>query len=301
MNTINITIGIPAYNEELNIVNCLNSIRQQTGDGFRINQIIVISDGSDDQTVINAQTVAQNDSRVQVIQEPQRQGQNIRQNQIIELMDPSSSGLFILEADRILDNPYYLQTLVDLIPPNGHYSFIVGRSEPLTSNNFFEKVMVFGFHLRRDIFDCTTDSLNLHQCTSARLYSREFLQGFRWEEGFHEDTYSYRKALETGLPIITTKKAFVRFRAVRTFSDYLSQSGKYQKASEAESQSSNIYRVRLNWPKVMGLLFFSFIKHPILLSTYIASMIVSRLNKFRLPKYDSKWEIYKSSKKLTNE
>ena len=50
MNKITLSIGIPAYNEQANIRNLLDSIFMQKRDRFEISEVIVLSDASSDQT-----------------------------------------------------------------------------------------------------------------------------------------------------------------------------------------------------------------------------------------------------------
>jgi glycosyltransferase involved in cell wall biosynthesis len=294
-----ITVGIPAFNEEANIVNCITSVLAQRGDNYDIHEVLVISDGSTDATVEKARSIES--VRVQVISADERLGQNIRQNQLIEMMSPRSTALFILEADRILDDTDYMTKMVDCIPEDGRYSFIAGRSSPLDPQVFFEKIMVYGFLLRQDIFDQAVQTPNLHQYTSARLFSREFLENFRWESGYHEDTYSYRKAIESRLPLYRQPQATTRFRSVTTLRDYLVQSGKYLKAADKEKSHSDIYQTKPLTDKLISLLMRRLRAEPILFISYVGVVLISRMNKIKLPSYTELWETYKTSKSLNIE
>ena len=48
---LTVTIGIPAYNEEANVRNLLVSLLAQKETNFKLQEIIVVSDGSTDKTV----------------------------------------------------------------------------------------------------------------------------------------------------------------------------------------------------------------------------------------------------------
>jgi len=95
-----ISIGIPAYNEEANIGNLLESILSQKQDSFVLKEMIVISDGSTDRTVQEAKKVS--DERVKVIEGIERRGQAYRQNEICSRA--SADFLVLLNADILIKN-----------------------------------------------------------------------------------------------------------------------------------------------------------------------------------------------------
>src|SRR3989344_8939516 len=77
-----VSIGIPAYNEEANIKNLLTALLAQKQENFELLEIIVISDGSDDNTVEQAKSLAS--EKISVIDGKDRKGQAQRQNEIME-------------------------------------------------------------------------------------------------------------------------------------------------------------------------------------------------------------------------
>ncbi len=93
-----VTVGIPAYNEERNIREILEGILAQEEDGFRIEKIIVASDGSTDKTADIVRSFR--DPRIQLIAGRENRGQNYRQNQIID--HTNSDILVLFNADIII-------------------------------------------------------------------------------------------------------------------------------------------------------------------------------------------------------
>ena len=67
-----VTIGIPAYNEEANIKNLLDSILSQIQNNFIIDEIIVVSDGSSDKTADIVRSL--NNSLINLIEDKERLG-----------------------------------------------------------------------------------------------------------------------------------------------------------------------------------------------------------------------------------
>jgi glycosyltransferase involved in cell wall biosynthesis len=68
----NVTIGIPAFNEEANIAHVVQAMLNQNEDGFVIDKIIVASDGSSDATAAIVRSIK--DERLVLIDEPIRRG-----------------------------------------------------------------------------------------------------------------------------------------------------------------------------------------------------------------------------------
>src|SRR3989344_2956137 len=77
-----VTIGIAAYNEEKNISYLLDSILKQKEKTIQIQKIIVVSDGSTDQTVSIINQYVQRDSRINCIVGHSRMGKPSRLNQL---------------------------------------------------------------------------------------------------------------------------------------------------------------------------------------------------------------------------
>jgi glycosyltransferase involved in cell wall biosynthesis len=93
-----VSIIIPVYNAEQFIIDCLNSIKNQT---YKNLQIIIINDGSTDNSLKLIQQFIQNDSRFIVITQENR-GCSAAKNKGLELV----KGDFVqyLDADDILSN-----------------------------------------------------------------------------------------------------------------------------------------------------------------------------------------------------
>ena len=83
MSTPTVSVIIPAYNEAANIAALLRSILSQEATNFRLIEIIVLSDGSTDRTVSEAQSVQ--DFRIDVIDDHTRKGKITRFNELLTL------------------------------------------------------------------------------------------------------------------------------------------------------------------------------------------------------------------------
>jgi len=293
-----ISVGISAYNEEANIQALVKSLINQKQLGYKFVEIIVISDGSTDRTVELVKQIK--DKRIKIVDHKDRAGQNRRQNELIDIMSNSSSALLILEADWLPANSRYLEHMVSAVPKHGNFSMITGNGVPSPEEKFWGNVMNTGFYYRRDIYTQAVKQSGLYMSYGGRLLSRSFLKSFRWSEDFHEDSYLFRKILESGIPRIAAKNATIYFKSVSTISDYFLQSGKYQKAKERESIKSNIYEFKINYIAFILVTLTHLVKQPILLPSYLFFSILSRMNSLFLPKYSIFWRPYQSSKSFSS-
>ena len=92
-----VTVGIPFFNNQTSLKYAVKSVQNQT---YKHLEIILIDDGSKDQSLLIAQSIAAEDSRVRVITHGKNSGLISRLNQIIEL----ASGYYLarMDADDII-------------------------------------------------------------------------------------------------------------------------------------------------------------------------------------------------------
>jgi len=100
MKDTQISIGIIAYNEENNLQETLAAQLTQNHRGINIVEIIVISDGSTDQTVTIAHNFARQSSLVKVINENPRKGKVARLNQLFKIF--KGDILVVFDADILI-------------------------------------------------------------------------------------------------------------------------------------------------------------------------------------------------------
>src|SRR5688572_1054276 len=104
---LRVSVGIPAYNEEANIGHLINSLLNQKGDNFILEEIIVISDGSTDNTAHIARSF--DDARVTVKTDDARKGTALRQNEIADHF--KGDALILLHADVLPADEYFIKKM----------------------------------------------------------------------------------------------------------------------------------------------------------------------------------------------
>lgn len=133
-----VSIILPAYNVEKYISICLESLINQT---YKNLEIIVVVDGSPDNTLLVAKQFAIKDERVLVIEQANSGSGPARNNGVNH-----SHGEFITFVDPDdWVNPDFIETLVEL-QSNGNYDLVVtGNEEHLFENNDQKSVTIHGF------------------------------------------------------------------------------------------------------------------------------------------------------------
>lgn len=126
-----VTVGIVAHNDSADIIYLLRSILKQKGDSFSIDEIIIITDGSTDNTAEKVQKYADKYLMVKHIKETQRRGNLFRLEQIFSLV--KSTYTFIFDGDVILLKSDVLDTMVKALrsPDTG---LVSANLEPMAVN-----------------------------------------------------------------------------------------------------------------------------------------------------------------------
>jgi len=168
-NSPKLSVIIPAYNSEKYIQKCLNSLTNQT---LKEIEIIVIDDGSVDQTSQTAYSFAQNDSRIKVvIQEHKLQGA-ARNNGI-----KHANGEYIgfVDADDWVDLDYFekLYSLVKKFDADIAMATNVriGNGKTKKRLNITKEEFVIGLQNKIDTCNLWKDS-----CPTNKIYKAEFLR-----------------------------------------------------------------------------------------------------------------------------
>ena len=144
-----LTIGIPAYNEEKNIVRLLTDLLHNRQSTYRLEKIIVISDGSTDATPRLVNKFA--NENVLLVHTPKRYGQAYAQNLIIKRT--SSDYLLLLNADvRIKDADFIDATLMPF-RSSLNVGLVSARVIPLPATTFIEKTINWSHMVKTSMYE----------------------------------------------------------------------------------------------------------------------------------------------------
>jgi len=290
-----ITIGIPAYNEERNIGQLLSSLLSQKIISADLVEILVVSDASTDRTVEVVKSFS--NPQIKVIQREKREGAYEAQNMIINLAN--SDILVMLNADILPANTNFLEELIKPIITNVKVGIVCGEMISVKPRTFFEKIMINGYEIKKNIFARMNEGNNLYNCVGvARAFSKNLYKKIKWPKDLPEDVYSYFICMSKKFSFIYTQKAKLMFRTPSNLRDHIKQSTRFLGGQNKMLQVFGRKIIKKGYKIPISLLigatFVFFIKHPILTSCYVFLTVYIKLF---LPKsYQAKWQIAISTK-----
>lgn len=224
---LTVSIGIPAYNEEQNIKQLLCALLRQKQTNFVLKEIIVVSDGSTDETVALARAV--NSKRIRVVDGKKRKGQQVRQNQLLNTYQ--GDVLVLIEADTLPAND---QAIRELVKPfvggvAGNLGMTVSEWLAAPPRGWLEKILWHGGEFKNEIFRDWKSGNNIYTChgNAFRALSRSLTCRLLWPDNVPEDAYAYLFIKQLRLRMQRQKKALAYMKHVSTAPDRLRQCAKY--------------------------------------------------------------------------
>lgn len=213
--SLTVTVGIPAYNEERNIGHLLRAVLSQVERGFSLRQIIVVSDGSTDQT--NRRVLQIVDPRIRLIANWMRQGQTQAHNQIFRAA--RSDVVVLFEADIRPRDRWHIAKLIAPMLVDPTVGLVQGNLRPVEANSFFGQVM----KLQGDIFRRVSFRHGYGDwfCSgrSGRAFSRAAYQKLVWPANIPEDAYALLWCKSRGVRTVFRSDAYCYYRVPENFKD----------------------------------------------------------------------------------
>ena len=147
-----VSVGICAYNEENNLLPCLESVSSQALSGFDLLEVVVISSGSTDRTNEIASAYEKRDPRSKLVVQKERKGKNAAINLFLTLA--KGDVLVLVNADNRL-TPGCLQALLE---PFRDPTVGVAGGHPVPTNSMgsfsgFAVHMLWDMHHRVALID----------------------------------------------------------------------------------------------------------------------------------------------------
>jgi len=216
-----LTIGIPAYNEEGNILNLLQSIFRQSRKMFMLTHVIVACDGCTDDTVSVVKKFAQTHSCIKLIVTEQRSGKADALNRIYDNAQ-TSDYLYTTDADLVFEGKHDLEKLVTQLENNPQCVIAGPRHIPLWPETQWGRFAYVSYRSFEDAFLHWNHGNNFHTVMAAILLRGSFARSFRFPKGTISDQcYVYIKATQNNPSgFIFVSDAHVYFRPVDTFRDW---------------------------------------------------------------------------------
>lgn len=228
---LKITIGIPALNEQANIQNLLLNLLAQKQTTFDLQEIIVLSDGSNDKTVQKAQEL--NNPLVQVIDNKDRQGKIKRLNELF--MRAKGDIVVIIDADVLPTTKMTLEKLIQPFIDDQKVAYVSGKIIPLKPTNFIQQAVIVSRNVWDKVRLVLKEGKSIYTCHGA-LYAlkTDFAKTNPFPEKIWADIgFHYIVCLQKKLKYQPAKEASVYVKQPSTVKDYLTQISRYQREDKA--------------------------------------------------------------------
>lgn len=225
-----VTIGIPAYNEEANITNLLLVLTTQKEDSFKIEKILVVSDGSEDKT--NEIVKHFNSELVELIVNDDRMGQINCQNLIFKMSE--SDIVVLLEADTIPQGRNYLVNLINPLVKDNRIKVTQGNIQPSLPRNLFQSTLFYHQRIYLKLVFSNEKTKNwICLGRGGKAYSKSFYRNFSWPKNIPEDLYTflYCKSEKIGYEFV--KKSTCNYQLPSTYKDFLRERQKIASGKQA--------------------------------------------------------------------
>lgn len=279
-----VTIGIPAHNEQKNIASLLQAISVQEQNSFILKEIIVICDGSTDNTADIVKKIAKKNSLITLIDDGKRLGKSERLNSLYKKFN---SDIFIaFDADVTLGDKKVISELVKPFEDN-KVGLVGGRVYPLPQKKFVGKILEAQEYFWTFIVKSIKNGNNIHSHTGPMSAgSSAFFKTVKIPEYiFADDHFLYLDAIRKGFIYRATNEARVYKKLPTTISDYLKQSTRFINSAEQIDKHFGELAVQeymIPYKKKLRAYFLSFIKYPFYMPLAIC---LATILKFSLGRY----------------
>ncbi len=299
-NKLSISVGIPAYNEEANIAALIESIQSQKNLNGKIEEIIIVSDGSTDNT--EAIVKKFHDKRIILSSDGKRLGKARRLNQIFRQF--KGDVLILVDADCRLDDKAFA-SIIDKFYKNQKLGLLGCKSVPIKTNNNVVLAILSSIRITEYIRKNWNSGVNLFGF-SGRLIalSRSFAKKVTLPKTLGDDTYIYLRARQLNVECDCTEDAICYYQPPTKVSDHLKQSIRFAKAKNELKKifGLSIYH-EYNVPNsiLIKAVLLEIVKNPIQLIEYYAILRISRLLAiFDYKNINSAWSLSQSTKNLNH-
>lgn len=227
---IKISIGIPAYNEAGNIARLLESlIAQKLNKGKLLYEIIVISDGSTDKTVLQARTIK--NKKIKVIAGQTRKGKSERLNEIFSLF--KGDYLVLLDADIQIQGAYVINSIVQSFLKKTNVGFVAGNAMPMQGETIYEKAMNNFINSLDFIKRNINHGNNVFSVRGPiTALSQPFAKSLQLPNNVPDDRFTYFSCIQKGFNFVYSENAVVFFKSPQTLEDQITQCFRFKKDRE---------------------------------------------------------------------
>lgn len=296
-----VTVAASAYNEEENIKAFLESVLSQRYDGFKLEKILIISDGSTDKTAKIAKSFK--NKIIKVLEYKERTGKSTRLNEIYSTL--KSDFLVQSDADVVFSHPFIIRDMIKPLIKFKNVAMCAGNPTRIKGETFIEKAVNYSFEAYAPLRNTLRGGNNIFSVDGRLLaFRKELVKKIVVPYNMiGNDAYTYYCCLTLGYKYKFVESAIVFFRSPQTLKDHIRQNTRFLAAPIRMTRyfPKALVKQETTIPKniLIKELFIQFLKHPIL-CTYI--FIINRYCSIKArileKKLDALWAVASSTKKL---
>jgi glycosyltransferase involved in cell wall biosynthesis len=160
-----VTVAIPAYNEGKRILPMLASVLKQKAIGYKLEKILIASDGSNDDTVKKARSMK--DKRIEIIDDPKRRGRTYRLNQTMKIS--STDILLYLDADLIIQDEFLIKKMIEPFISDLEVTLVGGNPHSIGEKSFLGSSLEATRNIYIDIRKSINNGSNIFGCMGGVL------------------------------------------------------------------------------------------------------------------------------------
>ena len=292
---LKVTIGIPSFNEEKNILNLLQSIVKQKSEHFTICEIIISDDSSDNTIRLIEQFADSSETAIRCLHHSSRMGVGNAWNEIFQ---NAKGDVIVMYDGDVIPHEDSIQQLLSAL--RGRVVLAISNSKPVRSTSVAGRAAIYVSSWLRCV---RTKRLSQYTAIGRGLSIQAAVakQITIPNDIIAVDLYLECKVLESKLDIAYNDQAVVYFRPPDTVADFNSQ---VLRSLEGHKQIRNcIEKFKIRLPFVVGLrqALRVFLSDPLGALSVVACYCILPYHKYALKGLDSsKWHIARSTKNISS-
>ncbi len=227
-----LTVGIPAHNEEENIVNLIQAILNQKDGNYALQEIVIASDASTDKTVSLVNELRKKDPRIKVIGSETRRGKTYRLNELYTMHN--SDFILTLDGDVLLKDSDSIEKMVNIFLEDKDACVVAGHLRPIKPESFIGKVI----YTSDVLWDTVITQINngdhiANLYGAAHMLRKDFSKSFVYPTNIScDEEYLYIKAKEKN-GFRYARNVYILFMAPATIKEVILQGRRALKERKA--------------------------------------------------------------------
>lgn len=298
-----VTIAVSAYNEASNIKPFLQSVLSQKADGFVLEKILIISDGSTDGTDLIAKSLGS--AKIDVRRYKERIGKSLRLNEIYT--DLTSDILVQSDADVIFSHPFVIRDIIKPLVRGKFVGMCGGHPQPVPGNTFVENAINCTAHVYAKLRRSFRDGNNCLSVDGRLLaYKKNLIKQIHIpEDMIANDVYTFFCCLTLGYRYRYVSSAIVLFRSPKTVKDQIRQNTRFRAAPMRMMRyfPKNLVYDEMHIPLsvLLPAVLDEFIRHPVYCSyIFIINLYTKVKAKYTENNMTAAWPMAKTTKVFNN-